>query len=87
MKSQDLKLCLVTDPMLCRGLGLVETVMLAVEGGATSIQLRDKWASDEELIQQARALLSFLRPKQIPLLINDRVEVAIAVGAQGIHPG
>ena len=59
MKPQDLQLCLVTDPTLCREFGVVETVMEAVAGGATSVQLRDKEASDEVLILQARDLKKF----------------------------
>lgn len=87
MSPQDLQLCLVTDPLLCREFGVVETVMEAVEGGVTSVQLRDKEASDEALIQLARDLLRVLKPMGIPLLINDRVEVARAVAVQGIHVG
>jgi len=87
MRAQDLQLCLVTDPSLCRELGLVETVMAAVEGGVTSVQLRDKEASDEALMHQARLLLQVLAPLEIPLLINDRVQVASAVAAQGVHVG
>ncbi len=87
MKASDLKLCLVTDPCLCREHGLVETVLDAVAGGATSVQLRDKEASDQELVLQAKALLSVLRPKGVPLLINDRVHVAHQVGADGVHVG
>lgn len=87
MRTEHLRLCLVTDPILCRQRGLVETVLDAVAGGATSIQLRDKHASDQELIVQARALLQVLQPAKVPLVINDRVDVAREVGADGIHVG
>ena len=87
MNVNDLKLCLVTDPVLCREHGLVATVLEAVAGGATSVQLRDKSASDRDLVEQARRLLDVLKPLGIPLIVNDRVEVARIVGAQGIHVG
>ncbi len=87
MNVNDLKLCLVTDPVLCREHGLVATVLDAVAGGATSVQLRDKFASDRDLVEQARRLLDVLKPLGIPLIVNDRVEVARLVGAQGIHVG
>lgn len=87
MNVNDLKLCLVTDPVLCREHGLVATVLDAVAGGATSVQLRDKFASDRDLVEQARRLLDVLKPLGIPLIVNDRVEVARIVGAQGIHVG
>ena len=87
MNVNDLKLCLVTDPVLCRKHGLVATVLEAVAGGATSVQLRDKSASDRDLVEQARRLLDVLKPLGIPLIVNDRVEVARIVGTQGIHVG
>lgn len=51
------------------------------------MQLRDKTASAAQLLQQARALLQVTRPAGIPLLINDRVDVAVAVEADGVHLG
>jgi thiamine-phosphate pyrophosphorylase len=79
------ELCLVTDPAL--GDALVPTVLAAVRGGVTLVQLRDKTASDDELVTAARALLAVLRPRRIPLLVNDRVEVARRAGADGVHLG
>lgn len=83
----DLSLYLVTDPGLTRRHGLVETVRLAVAGGATLVQLRDKEASDAELIERGRALKALLAPTGVKLIVNDRVEVAIAIGADGLHVG
>lgn len=83
----DLSVYLVTDPGLARRHGLLETVRLAVAGGATVVQLRDKHASDAELIAQGRALKALLAPAGVKLIVNDRVDVAIAIGADGLHVG
>lgn len=85
--SLDLSLYLVTDPRLCARYGLVETVVAAVRGGATIVQLRDKQASDGELIDQARQLKAALAGSGVPLIINDRLTVAIESGADGLHLG
>lgn len=83
----DLSLYLITDRKLCAGAGLVETVVAAVRGGVTLVQLRDKHASDAELIDQARRLKAALSGTGVPLIINDRLEVALAAGADGLHIG
>ncbi|PMR77360.1 thiamine phosphate synthase [Billgrantia endophytica] len=83
----DLSLYLVTDPGLCARHGLVETVVAAVRGGVTLVQLRDKHASDDELIDQARRLGLALAGSGVPLIINDRLNVALASNADGLHVG
>lgn len=83
----DLSLYLVTDPALCADHGLVETAVAAVRGGATMIQLRDKHASDGEMIDQARRLKAALAGSGVPLIINDRLAVAVESGADGLHIG
>ncbi|MCE9684573.1 thiamine phosphate synthase [Halomonas alkalisoli] len=83
----DLTLYLVTDPRLCARHGLVETVVAAVRGGVTLVQLRDKQASDDELIDQARRLKAALAGSGVPLIINDRLNVALASQADGLHLG
>jgi thiamine-phosphate pyrophosphorylase len=83
----DLSVYLITDPGLCRDRGLVETAVAAVRGGATVVQLRDKSASDRALIQQGLALREALTGTTALLIVNDRVEVAAAVGADGVHVG
>lgn len=83
----DLSLYLVTDPDLCAGYGLVETVVAAVRGGVTVVQLRDKHASDGEMIDQARRLKAALAGSGVPLIINDRLAVAVESGAEGLHIG
>ena len=83
----DLSLYLVLDPDLCEPLGMVETTRLAVAGGVTMVQLRDKKASTATMIETGRALKQVLSGSGVPLIINDNVEAAIACGADGVHVG
>ncbi|SFT36624.1 thiamine phosphate synthase [Halomonas saccharevitans] len=83
----DLSLYLVTDGGLCADHGLEETVVAAVRGGVTLVQLRDKHATDAEMIDQARRLKAALEGTGVALIINDRLEVALASGADGLHIG
>lgn len=62
-------------------------VLAALRGGVRAVQLRDKRASDAEMIAQARRLLPALRAAGVPLIVNDRLEVALAAGADGLHIG
>jgi len=86
-KNIDFSLYLVTDRGLSRGRSTVEIVKAAVAGGVTCIQLREKDCSTLEFIEQARAIKSFIGTREIPLIINDRLDVALAVGADGVHLG
>lgn len=86
-RSFDLSLYLVTDPRLTAERGLEETVAAAVRGGVTLVQLRDPHAHGRALVEQARALRALLAPHGIPLLVNDRVDVALAAQADGVHVG
>lgn len=83
----DLSLYLVTDPTLCGERGILTTVAAAVQGGVSAVQLRDKDAPAREISQLALALMKILSVHGIPLLINDRLDVALAVGADGVHLG
>jgi thiamine-phosphate pyrophosphorylase len=87
MKRFDLSLYLVLDRDLCGSLGMVETARLAVSGGVTMVQLRDKLATTEEMIATGRALKAALAGSGVPLIINDDVEAAVALAADGIHVG
>ena len=86
MKNK-LKLYLVTDRDLALGRSLEEVVSEAVEGGVTIVQLREKNASTGEFIEIAFRLKNILEPYKVPLIINDRVDVALAVDADGLHIG
>ncbi|EJC70818.1 thiamine-phosphate pyrophosphorylase [Rhizobium leguminosarum bv. viciae WSM1455] len=87
MKAFDLSLYLVLDPDLCAGIGMVETARLAVAGGATMVQLRDKHAGTIRMIETGRALKQALDGTGALLIVNDDVEAAIAIGADGLHIG
>ena len=81
------RLCLVTDRALGRGRPLVEIVMEAVAGGVTMVQLREKSATTRAFLEEARALKAALAGRGVPLIVNDRADVALAVGADGVHVG
>lgn len=85
--SIDYSLYLVTDRKLSRGRPTLEVVQAAVQGGVTCVQLREKSCSTREFIEEARAIKSFLSASSIPLIINDRIDVALAIGADGVHLG
>jgi thiamine-phosphate pyrophosphorylase len=87
VKSFDLSLYLVLDPELCAGYGLVETARAAVTGGATIVQLRDKTATTRQMIETGRALQQVLSGSGALLVVNDDVEAAIALNADGLHIG
>jgi thiamine-phosphate pyrophosphorylase len=82
----DPTLYLVTDPELAYGRALVDVVAAAVRGGVTLVQLRDKHARGRDLLETARALKAVLDPMRVPLIVNDRADVAHAAGA-GCHVG
>ena len=85
--NNALKLYLVTNRGLSLGRSLEEVVSEAVAGGVTMVQLREKDTSTGEFIRLACKLTDLLRPLGIPLIINDRVDVALATDADGVHIG
>ena len=87
MRTIDLSLYLVLDPGLCAGFGMVETARAAVAGGASVVQLRDKHADTPLMIETGRALKAALSGTGALLIVNDNVEAAVAIGADGLHIG
>lgn len=83
----DLSLYYVTDTPLSSERGVVATALAAVQGGAGIVQLRDPSAKAGWLVDMGRALVAALEPLGVPLVINDRPDVAHAVGAAGVHVG
>jgi len=81
------ELYLVTDEALCRGRDLCEVVLAAVEGGVTVVQLREKNLDTRHFVERAVKLKKLLSSRHVPLIINDRIDVALAVGADGVHVG
>jgi thiamine-phosphate pyrophosphorylase len=84
--APDLRLYALLDPAVAGGRALPELARL-VAGSATLVQLRDKHAETRVLVEEARALRDVLEPVNLPLLINDRVDVALAAEADGVHIG
>lgn len=80
-------LYLVTDRDICGARSLEFIVREAVRGGCNYVQLREKRLSTRDFVEQARNLKRLLDQFNIPLIINDRLDVALAVGAQGLHIG
>ena len=78
---------MIVDAAAVNGRDLAAVARQAIRGGADVLQLRHKDATARELIREAEALLAVTRPQRIPLIINDRVDVALATGADGVHLG
>jgi len=87
MSPEQLSLYLVTDPLLCGSRGVTETCRLALEAGVGALQLRDKEASTRELIHTALILQDLCRKHGALFIVNDRIDVALAVSADGVHLG
>jgi thiamine-phosphate pyrophosphorylase len=80
-------LYLVTDRSLCGKKSLEDVVIGAVKGGASFVQLREKEISTRFFVEEAGRIKKLLEPYKVPLIINDRVDVAMACGAEGVHIG
>ena len=88
MKEElDLSLYLVTDRPLSLGRDIAWIVSEAVKGGATFVQLREKDCNTREFVELAVRLKKELAPLGVPLIINDRIDVALASDADGVHIG
>lgn len=80
-------LYLVTDRELCGKKMLEDVVLAAVKGGAVYVQLREKNLSTRSFVEEAVRIRKLLRPHKVPLIINDRIDVALASDADGVHIG
>ena len=87
MNRVDLRLYGILDPERTRGRPLPDLARAAAAGGCTLIQYRDKHAGGRALVETTRALKAALAGTGVPLLVNDRVDVALAAGADGVHLG
>ena len=87
MSRVDLRLYALVDPDNAGGRELDDLAELVVRGGATLVQLRDKHGATGVMVERVRSLKAVLAPFGVPLLINDRVDVALACGAEGVHVG
>lgn len=87
MASTDYSLYLVTDRRFLRGRDLVDVVDDCIRKGVTVVQLREKEATAREFLELGRRLHAVTREHGVPLIINDRVDLALAIGAEGVHLG
>lgn len=87
MSKDWLRLYLVTDQNSAGDRTLDDVVAAAVQGGVSCVQLREKQLNTRDFVAQALTLKALLAPHRIPLVINDRIDVALACGAQGVHLG
>lgn len=83
----DLRLYALVDPERAGDRDLADLARLVAQGGATLVQLRDKRSDTRSMVECARAIKAALAPFDVPLLINDRIDVALAAGADGAHVG
>jgi thiamine-phosphate pyrophosphorylase len=83
----NIRLYGIVDPQIARGRNLAVLARAAADGGATILQYRAKTIDTRAMIAETRAILAALAGTNVPLLINDRVDVALASGAQGVHLG
>ena len=87
MGTIDYSLYLVTDAELARGRSLRQIVASAIYGGVTVVQYREKNASTHRMIEEALELCQLCCSYNVPFIVNDRLDVALAVGADGVHVG
>lgn len=83
----DLSVYAITDAKLARGRSHQQVIAAAIRGGATIVQYREKNASTRRMIDDAHALRDLCRANGVPFIVNDRVDVALAVDADGVHVG
>lgn len=88
MKSKiDYSLYLCTDRSIMSDTSIEECVEKSLKGGVSVVQIREKDCSGKEFLQIAKSVKEITRRYDVPLIINDRVDIAIAVGADGVHVG
>ena len=86
-RPEDMLLYAVTDRAWLKGETLESQVEKALKGGATFVQLREKELDEAEFLEEAKKLKMLCRKYQVPFVINDNVEIALAVDADGVHVG
>src|SRR5262245_23172130 len=87
MRTLDLRIYALLDPEHTGGHDIVELARWLAQEGATLVQLRDKRAPTRLMVERARSIKTMLEPLAVPFLVNDRIDVALASGADGVHIG
>ncbi len=85
--KKDMLLYAVTDRSWLRGQTMAQQVEAALQGGVTCVQLREKQLEEDAFLQEALQIKALCNAYQVPFLINDRVDIALACGADGVHIG
>jgi len=83
----DVRLNAIVDPERTGGYDIAELARLCAAGGATLVQLRDKRSETRAMVEEARAIRQALAPFAVPFVVNDRIDVALAAKADGVHLG
>jgi thiamine-phosphate pyrophosphorylase len=83
----DPRLNAIVDPERAGGQAMLDLARFVAAGGATQVQLRDKKSDTRAMIEEARAIKAVLAPYDVVFVVNDRVDVALAAGAHGVHIG
>jgi thiamine-phosphate pyrophosphorylase len=86
-KKVDWSIYVITDRRVAGDRSILDVVRAAVQGGASVVQLREKTATTREMVELGQALHEITRQAGIPLIVNDRLDVALAIGAEGVHVG
>ena len=84
---RDFGLYLVTDKDLCMGRPVLDVVRSAVRGGVQAVQIREKSGHTRDFLELAKLLVREIQSQGVPVIINDRVDIALASGAAGVHVG
>lgn len=87
LDKRDLLLYAVTDRHWLNGRTLLEVVRESLDGGVTMLQLREKTLEEGAFLEEARALQALCRERHVPFIVNDNVDIARAMGADGVHVG
>jgi thiamine-phosphate pyrophosphorylase len=87
MQVVDWSVYVIADRGAAGHRSIVEVVRAAIRGGATVVQLRDKSATTREVVELGRALQAVTGSADVPLIVNDRLDVALAIEAEGVHVG
>ena len=87
MQEVDWSVYVITDRAAAGDRSILEVVRAAIEGGATVVQFREKEGTTREMIEKGRALHAITESAGVPLIVNDRLDVALAIEAEGVHVG
>ena len=86
-RAPQWRLCVILTEALCAHHGWRDVARLAMDGGADCLQLREKHLDSGELLARARELVAMARPRGVSVMVNDRADIALLAGADGVHVG